>query len=490
MTPLSVRLGGTARTASTARLDGVARSIGATRLNGVSTVPAELLALPLVPWEGSNAEMWAGNPSAAAMGLTDPGHFPVMSYLGYSEAPYAAQAKAAGITGFFAMVDNTRFDLPPQLVQQGMYAFPQWEEGVSLSPLWNAPTDHVIGHFLADELDMRSGPGWGAGQGYADSATIYATIPAASRTARHVAANYGKGVLMWETDAEAAVFVNGGSSGAQTFTQKIVGFDLYYYSDTNVAAEALNFLAIPNKAQVRRAINYGRHGVRRIRHLQHAFGAPLRPIVAHVEAVTQSGLDPERTNPDTVLPAEFTAAHIEGAVWASIIYGARAISYFGHDAAGWGYGSRVIEDNAQGYTPAITALNARVTALAPVINTQTRAWGVNGGLDTMLKVHGGYGYIFAMQGRSDVTSGSYEHALPPGVPAGQTVTVLNESRTVTATGGRFTDTYAAEHTCHVYRFALNGAGATVSAGATTPNGTTGGLNQGSSATGAQYVGAP
>ena len=68
---------------------------------------------------------------------------------------------------------------------------------------------------------MTSGPG----AGYTIMQQLNAALPADGKI-RY--ANYGKGVVFWETDAEAARFVNE--------FQQLTSADVYFYTDDDPAA--------------------------------------------------------------------------------------------------------------------------------------------------------------------------------------------------------------------------------------------------------------
>ncbi len=67
----------------------------------------------------------------------------------------------------------------------------------------------------------------------------------------------------------------------------------------------------------------------------------------------------------------------------------------------------------------------------------------------MLKVKDGNAYVFAMIGLN-TNIGSRTFALPSGI-RGASVEVIGENRTIPVTDGKFTDTFAAEYTTHIYR---------------------------------------
>jgi hypothetical protein len=151
----------------------------------------------------------------------------------------------------------------------------------------------------------------------------------------------------------------------------------------------------------------------------------------------------DQPNARTIQPDQ-----IEGAVWNSIIHGATGIVYFQHNNNGCGNYS-IVECGAT-LQNKIKSIDAQVKSLAPVINTQGYKWTFGSGLDTSLKVSNGYAYIFAM---TDGSTGTKSFTLPIGL--GTSVEVVGESRTITATGGTFTDAFAAEYTHHIYKVALS-----------------------------------
>jgi hypothetical protein len=135
-------------------------------------------------------------------------------------------------------------------------------------------------------------------------------------------------------------------------------------------------------------------------------------------------------------------------VWNAIIHGAAGISYFQHNNNGT-CGTYSILQCGAALTQKITAIDAQVQSLAPVINTQSYKWNFGPGLDTSLKVSGGSAYIFAM---TDGSTGSKTFTLPKGVNG--PVQVVGENRTITPSSGTFTDSFAAEYTHHIYRIPL------------------------------------
>ena len=77
---------------------------------------------------------------------------------------------------------------------------------------------------LFDEVDLVHGPG----AGYSTLESILAALPQDGRLRYN---NYGKGVLEWESDADAARFINGRIG--QNSYQQVVSTDYYWFTDPN-----------------------------------------------------------------------------------------------------------------------------------------------------------------------------------------------------------------------------------------------------------------
>jgi hypothetical protein len=141
---------------------------------------------------------------------------------------------------------------------------------------------------------------------------------------------------------------------------------------------------------------------------------------------------------------------LEGAVWASLIAGADGIIYFDHNNDGVN-GGRAIVDGQQARKDRIKAVNGKIKSLAPVLNSPTRVFNYKAGVRTMTKQHGGNLYIFAGVGLGQ-SAGEKTFTLPAGVSG--SVEVVGEARTLPIAGGKFTDTFAAEYSHHVYKITV------------------------------------
>ena len=146
-----------------------------------------------------------------------------------------------------------------------------------------------------------------------------------------------------------------------------------------------------------------------------------------------------------------TPALVKAEVFMALVHGARGIGYFSHH---WNPFSEIglLEDDEMRL--AITAINAQITALAPVLNTQSVA---NGAavtsnppaipVATMVKRFAGSTYVFAVGMRPGSTEATFTLRAFSGAAV---VEVVGEGRTVSASGGVFRDTFTS-HGVHIYR---------------------------------------
>ncbi len=395
--------------------------------------PSGAPGLPRIPWEGGPEYYgrWA-----ATRPWNDPGFFPIGVWLeSVLEPGDVARDKAAGLNTYVGLTANSNAALVR--AAGGMYALAGGVPGTG---------SETVGNLLTDEADMIYGAGadrWNGTEGWNTCIptqdkggrcgyTVMQTL--SDRTpndGRPRYANYGKGVQMWESEAQAQVFVNR--------YQQAVSSDMYFYTDPNLCpGEAQQWLGIaPDRC--RRSANYGRL-IDRLRALDAVDGSRL-PVYGFVEV----GHPASENNAPTITPDQ-----IAGAVWNSLIHEARGIIYFNHSFGGPCQSQHLLRDACGAAArPKVTETNQRIAALAPALNTQSYQWSANPAMDTMLKEYQGAYYLFAMPGR-DGGTGSQPLTLPTGV-AGGSAEVMFENRAVPVTGGHFTDTFAAEYSYHIYR---------------------------------------
>jgi hypothetical protein len=146
----------------------------------------------------------------------------------------------------------------------------------------------------------------------------------------------------------------------------------------------------------------------------------------------------ECTRIDSSSPAAPSPAQVKAEVWMALIHGANGIGYFCHSwyggfkEAGW-LGNTAMKT-------AITAINSRIAALAPVLNGPS----VSGKatvessipIDILAKSHSGSLYIFCVGMRGAAGTGTFSVA---GLGGQASVEVLDENRSIAAVNGRFQD---------------------------------------------------
>ncbi|MDN5746044.1 MAG: hypothetical protein L0H31_13090, partial [Nocardioidaceae bacterium] len=161
----------------------------------------------------------------------------------------------------------------------------------------------------------------------------------------------------------------------------------------------------------------------------------------------------ETTMPNLTEPGArtITPDQLEGAVWSAIIHEARGVAFFQHNNNGE-CGTYSLVDCGPQLRETVTEVTSQINSLAEVLNSQSYVYDFANGTDTMLKAADGDVYIFAGIGLRQ-SPGVKTFSLPQGVN-GSTVTVVGEERTLEVTDGEFTDTFAAEHTHHIYRLAI------------------------------------
>lgn len=425
------------------------------------------LGLPLVAWEGG-PNYWSQFSKASAAGWTSDTFFPICIFLG--DPAHASAYQAAGINTY--MASN---HVPPisTITSTGMYViaqfaitFPDGDVDAEWTVAEIGSDARVVGWFVYDEAEMGEGnfwdlttpggPGVGPGSTETQRLTYFQTLASDKRAladGRFLFANFGNGVLRthWAPTTMA------------DFVQTVDGacIDKYAYTSADVRgiiADASDWTDLGGTlTNAKSSAAYGWY----VRQMRDRFDNPAdrRPQWNFVE--TKKPLLGESTA--TII----THAQMEGAVFSALANEARGIAYFDHNGnyppnvpvtdpntgAAPTTETRSIPDGPATYAAAVTAVNAKVTALASVLNTQSHvhSFGASG-IDTMLKAKSGFAYIFASVGIGG-TTGSKTFTLPAAI-TGTSVDVLNESRTISVSGGAFTDSFAAEYSHHVYKVAI------------------------------------
>jgi hypothetical protein len=358
---------------------------------------------------------------------TDPSYFPIGTWLqGASSKSDVAIDKSVGVNLYVGVADPEGSNLG-LLRANGQKAFIQSDERTRFTTLGS----ETAGWLLADEIDMTEGPGACKGSLQA----IRNGLPADGR-ARY--SNYGKGVLLWETDAEAACFVE---------AQELVSSDLYWFTDPN----QIDMIGEPwlpegerqmTLSQVRRAANYG-YQVDRMRALD-ARDGERKPIWNFVEVgwpFTESAAQGGRA---------ITAPEIRAAVWHSIIAGARGILYFDHQFGGPCMDPVLRRPYCYPRNRAmVTSVNRQIKRLAPVLNSPSvrSNWMAKSSIRAMVKSHDGRFYVFAGSRNNRSSTGTV--SIP--CVGNATAVRLGEAGSVPVSGGRLSDSFADGNAIHIYR---------------------------------------
>ena len=185
---------------------------------------------------------------------SDPNFFPIGVWLAAVHNQRDIDLdRAAGFNTYVGVSANSNFSL---IRANGMYVIAQQNELRTNQIINNSAA--TVGWLLDDEIDMALGPN----KGYAQLQNILNSVPNDGRLRYN---NYGKGVMLWETDAEAGRFVN---------AQDLVSLDVYWFTDPH---ERHRF-----KGKDSPAAYYG-HSVDRVRALEAKDGT-IKPVWNFVEA--------------------------------------------------------------------------------------------------------------------------------------------------------------------------------------------------------------
>jgi chitodextrinase len=303
----------------------------------------------------------------------------------------------------------------------GALAFLQHEDWLQDAPAIN---DFLAGWSIHDEIDMQQGPA-----GCAKQEEIKATFPNDGRLRYN---NFGKGVIFWQTDAQAACFVNG---------VDLPSSDVYWFADAGVcsAGEGGGKAGVVKENSCHVAANYGWQ-VQRMRNLVNPRGS--KPVWSFVEL--------GHVFPDSSWPS-ITVPQLRAAVWHSLIAGARGITYFNHSFGGPNVTHNILRDSRYAAVrTAVVELNSRIQSLKAALDSPSLASGfqANANVRAMAKWDGANFYVFAgTAGHFGPATGSF--AIP--CVGNATATVLGESRSIPVSGGSFSDTFADPNAVHIYR---------------------------------------
>jgi hypothetical protein len=339
-----------------------------------------------------------------------------------------------------------------------------------------------------DEPDMNFGPGsngWnpkgpnntsscipsGSQCGYTAARFFYTGLPKSDGSPGYpigkkpITQGFGKGVLFWETNAQAAKFL--------TYSATLSA-DSYWMTDADLDVPSQGGCALlPNSATAcgggsgsglttaQRALpaNYA-YNVTRLQKLQ-ALNGSSKPITVDVETGC-----PGSTG-TCVTPAASRAA-----AWHAIIAGARGIIWFQHNFSGPCVDFNTFYDGSNPASPmykcqqtpgvtlhdvvkSVSAFNHKVARLnavllAPFAEHYVRTG--NGDVSVMAKYSKGVFYVFAASGeptKPPVNGQIVAFRLAEGYTG--PISVIGERRTLHAVKGVFKDTFANADSVHIYK---------------------------------------
>ncbi len=368
---------------------------------------------------------------------TSPSFFPICVFdqtLGYGSGSWdptqLAAYKAVGINTFVGLYNGWNASMATAIKAAGMY--------VIAGPLAPTFTNTQVGYVWFDEADGNNCCGEIPGSSVLGTtvactptsdgrtpATAIAGVTAALHAkdpTRFVYGQYTKPVCILQGLSVT-------QASAYCAAVDVISFDYYVITDSYNPAPL--WQQYTNVSNVRSYSGYAK---------------PVFPFLeccVPFEASQWSGVTP-------------TPAMCVAEAWHAIIGGARAIQWFDHDFGGSSGGyescSDVLINTDAAWKPmqaAVGAFNARVTLLAPAINSPFAVGYVTatGAVNVMAKYDGTSFWIFAAAKTTSTQTVTFTIAGGYSGP----VVVQGESRTLTAANGVFSDSFAGQTAVHVYQ---------------------------------------
>ncbi len=372
-----------------------------------------------LPWAGGPDyyKKWPHGPSS------DPSFFPIAVWL--QSPPNAAAYQAIGINTFIGLYDGPTDQDLATLASVKMPAV--CDQAVDWMKHLGDPT--IIAWQQGDEPDNAQSDGMGGYGPCIDPAmiqSIYKTFDANDGT-RPVYLNLGQGVAYSQ-------YIGRGDACA--------GMDAMY-PEYAKGADILSFDIYPvnnTDGTTHKNLWYVALGVDRLR----TFVGDQKPVWNWIETTQIDG----SAAPDT-LP---TPADTRTEVWMSLVHGSRGIGYFVHEFNPFTEAGLLAPAN-QAMHDAVRTLNAEVTRLAPVLNTQPLNNGAtvdtgdpDAPVDIRVARWNGALYLFAVAMRAKAATATF--TVRQG--GNQLATVIDENRTLPLTNGIFQDHFDG-YAVHLYR---------------------------------------
>jgi len=357
----------------------------------------------------------------------NPNFFPIGVWFESVVDSLSGVNKEVGINIFVVLTADSDLSL---VRDSGMFAILQQSEFADNEPV--IANSSVVGWELHDEIDMQAD----VAEVDAQLQSILGQLPKDGRLRYN---NYGKGVVFWLSDENAARLVNS--------YQDIVSADTYWFTDPYIAGASEGGRLLNNgqpltESQTRRAANYG-YTIDRLRKLDGTDGT-RRPIWAFIELGWPFSEGPEKGG-RAISPAEMRAA-----VWHSLIAGARGIIYFNHSFGGPYFSQHLLrEPSYSDMRAAVRDTNTQITQLAPVLNSPFVLDFVScdAGIRWMAKYYDGRYYIFSGNADNETREVTCSVAGPPNGVA----KVIGEGRSIEIVNGTFADKFEGGNAIHIYQ---------------------------------------
>jgi hypothetical protein len=418
------------------QVEGTGYAWGGTLTYPTSWMGHSILIDPVVEWETDDVVYEGGLEYYKRFNAyANINHFPIGIW----------QAQPESIAGFASVGINTVISLGGDpaaaraaIVATGMDAIPGYELGSSFGQMavdkTNAAFDaRVKGYIIRDEPDMI--PPWNTPQ---ELQAWYAQIRRRDPT-KMIIFNLGK----WPVINKGFAHLPTGAS-----MKEANGYWKEFAHLTDI---------ISCDFYMEDPVNYeGVYGLwcnpRMVKRL-HDLSDGTRPVWHYIATTAPPGTEP-------------TPQLVYNSVWASLIGGARGIVYFDHQfTSGQTWITDFAMNNNAPMKAKVTALNSLIQSLSgpllaaeanlpvSIASSNTTAGPIGGTYGVPIhytsRVSGGTTYLFTQSIRPGTTTATF--TVP--AAANKTITVINESRTISAdSSGVFTDSFSADYQVHLYQW--------------------------------------
>jgi hypothetical protein len=370
-----------------------------------------------LPWEGGPAYYghWSAGPASGTS------YFPIAVWL--QSASNAPAYRAIGINTYIGLSQDTSDQELAALRDAGMQTI--CDQDLDWTSHLSDAT--IIGWRIPQDEPDNAQPVTDGGTGYGpciDPATIVGEYEqqVAADPNRPMFLNLGQGVAYVDYPGRGDVCAGHTSMYAQYAAgADLLSFDIYPVNNTDATTGGNLWYVATGVDNLRGWVGY------------------RKPVWNWIET---TGIDDPIHTP--------TPAQIKTEVWMSLVHGSMGIGYFCHifSPSFIEAGLLSVSANAQ----AVGAINEEIQALAPVLNTRPLSNGAtvlssnaSTPVDIMVKRYLGNLYIFAVAMRPGATTATFTLR---GI-TNATATVLGESRTISVTGGSFSDIFA-PYAVHLY----------------------------------------